>query len=79
MTRAGFTRLRITLLHRSLQYWIGRLVYPSAISGLVLLQYYSKVSKSQKQFFLKLHCPKKRTKYLAECCLIFVRFWGQCF
>ena len=27
-----------------------------------------KVSKSQKHFFLKLHCPKKRTKYLTKFC-----------
>ena len=45
-----------------------------------------KVSKSQKQFFLKLHCPKKRTKYYytilpyearAEFCQIFRLFFGQ--
>jgi hypothetical protein len=44
-------------------------------------------SKSQKQFFLKLHCPKKRTKYLTKFCpsfigqnfvKYFVHFFLQC-
>ena len=43
-----------------------------------------KVSKSQKHFFLKLHCPPKRTKYLTKVYPMklmqnfikyFVRFW----
>ena len=45
-----------------------------------------KVSISQKQFFLKLHCPKKLTKYLRKFCSIklgqnsvkyFIHFGGQ--
>ena len=50
-----------------------------------LIDYLLKVSKSQKQFFLKLHCPKKNEildKILpyearAEFCQIFRSFFGQ--